>query len=61
MAPDVENRYIRILADLADYVLVVARYGQSTNTQIENCLSAISDRKLLGVVFNDEPRNSRIR
>jgi len=33
---------IRILADLADYVLVVARYGQSTNTQIENCLSAIS-------------------
>jgi len=52
---------IRILSDLADYVLVVARYGHSTNTQIENCLNAISDRKLLGVVFNDEPRIPRIR
>src|SRR5258706_992815 len=52
---------IRILSDLADYVLVVARYGRSTNTQLANCLSAINDKKLLGVVFNDEPRIPRIR
>jgi Mrp family chromosome partitioning ATPase len=52
---------IRILSDLADYVLVVARYGHSTNTQIANCLNAISDKKLLGIVFNDEPRIPRTR
>ncbi len=52
---------IRILSDLADYVLVVARYGRSTNTQLANCLSAINDKKLLGIVFNEEPRIPRIR
>lgn len=51
----------RILAELADYVLVVARYGRSTNTQIANCVSAIGDKKLLGIVFNEEPRIPRIR
>jgi len=52
---------IRILSDLADYVLVVARYGRSTNSQIANCLNAIKDKKLLGMVFNEEPRIPRIR
>jgi len=52
---------IRILSDLADYVLVVARYGQSTNTQIANCVSAIGEKKLIGIVFNEEPRIPRIR
>jgi Mrp family chromosome partitioning ATPase len=47
---------IRILSELADYVLVVARYGRATHSQVENCLSAIGHGKLLGIVFNDEPR-----
>lgn len=51
----------RILSDLADYVLVVARYGRSTNTQIANCVSAIGEKKLLGIVFNEEPRVPRFR
>ena len=51
----------RVLAELADYVLVVARYGQSTSTQIANCVSAIGEKKLLGIVFNEEPRIPRIR
>jgi len=46
----------RILSELSDYVLVVARHGRTTNAQIENGLSAISSSKLLGIVFNDEPR-----
>ena len=46
----------RILSELSDYVLVVARHGRATNAQIENGLSAISSSKLLGIVFNDEPR-----
>jgi Mrp family chromosome partitioning ATPase len=52
---------IRILSDLADCVLVVARYARSTNTQIASCLDTISEKKRLGIVFNDEPRFPRIR
>lgn len=52
---------IRILSELADYVLVVARYGRSTNAQIANSLDAISEKKRLGIVFNEEPRIPRIR
>ena len=52
---------IGILSDLADYVLVVARYGRTTNTQIANCLSVIGEKQLLGVVFNEEPRIPRTR
>jgi len=50
---------VQVLSELCDYVIVVARYGRVTNTQIENCLKVISDKKLLGVVFNDEPRIPR--
>jgi protein-tyrosine kinase len=52
---------IRVLSDLADYVLLVARYARSTNTQIGRCLELISEKKQLGVVFNDEPRFPRFR
>ena len=52
---------IRVLSELADYVLLVARYARSTNTQIARCLEVISDKKQLGVVFNDEPRFPRFR
>ena len=51
----------RILSELSDYVLVVARHGRTTNAQIENGLSAISSSKLLGIVFNDEPRIPSLR
>src|SRR6266480_5657438 len=46
----------RILSEMSDYVLVVARHGRATNAQIESGLSAISNKKLLGIIFNDEPR-----
>src|SRR5216117_3420091 len=52
---------VRILSELSDYVLVVARHGRATNAQIERGLSAISSSKLLGIVFNDEPRIPWIR
>jgi Mrp family chromosome partitioning ATPase len=52
---------IRILSELSDYVFVVARHGRATNAQIERGLSAISNTKLLGIVFNDEPRIPWIR
>lgn len=52
---------IRILSELADFVLVVARYARSTNTQIAKCVDAISEKKLLGIIFNEEPRFPRSR
>jgi protein-tyrosine kinase len=52
---------VRILSELCDYALVVARYGRATNAQIENCVNVIDSKKLLGVVFNDEPRIPRFR
>jgi protein-tyrosine kinase len=52
---------IRILSELADYVLIVARHGRTTNAQIESSLQAMTQRKLLGIVFNDEPRIPWIR
>lgn len=51
----------RILSEFSDYVLIVARYGRSTSAQIAGCLNAVSDRKLLGIVFNDEPHLPRLR
>ena len=51
----------RILSELSDFVLVVARHGRATNAQIETGLSAISSKKLLGIVFNDEPRIPWVR
>jgi capsular exopolysaccharide synthesis family protein len=52
---------IRILSELCDHVIVVARYGRVTNTQMETCLNVIGEKKLLSVVFNDEPRIPRFR
>jgi capsular exopolysaccharide synthesis family protein len=46
---------IRVLCELSDYVILVGRYGKVTGGQIENCVREIGGKKLLGVVFNDEP------
>ena len=51
---------IRILSELCDYVILVGRYGRVTGAQIENCVKEISGKKMLGVVFNDEPRIPQI-
>jgi Mrp family chromosome partitioning ATPase len=52
---------IRILSELVDYVLVVARYARSTNAQVAKCVDAIGEKKLLGIIFNEEPRFPRSR
>lgn len=53
--PVTESADVQILSQFADFVLVVARYGRATRAQIDRCLSAIGDKKLVGIVFNDEP------
>jgi protein-tyrosine kinase len=54
--PIVEAADTRILADVSDYVLLVVPYGRATETQIAAAVKAIGKQKLLGVIFNDEPR-----
>ena len=54
--PMTESADTRILTELCDYVLLVVPYGKVTDSQIGDCIKAIDANKLLGVVFNDEPR-----
>jgi capsular exopolysaccharide synthesis family protein len=53
--PMTESADTQILAELADYVLLVVPYGRATGTQIDSCIKSIDSRKFLGVVFNDDP------
>lgn len=48
----------RILTELADYVLLVVPYGKVTESQIAAAARAVGAQKLVGVVFNNEPRIS---
>jgi protein-tyrosine kinase len=54
--PMTETADTRILAELCDFVLLVVPYGKVTETQISACAKAIGDKKLFGIVFNNEPR-----
>lgn len=45
----------RILADLADFVVVVARYGRDTSAAIRQAAANFNPDKLAGVVFNNAP------
>lgn len=53
--PMTESADTQILADLCDYVVLVVPYGRVTDAQIDVCIKALGDKKLIGVVFNDEP------
>jgi protein-tyrosine kinase len=54
--PTSESADTRILTELCDYVLLVVPYGKITGNQIDSCIKGIDSRKLIGVVFNDEPQ-----
>jgi protein-tyrosine kinase len=56
-APPVANSAdTRILANMVDLVLLVVAYGKTTEQQIVTAARAVKPDKLLGLVFNDEPR-----
>lgn len=42
----------RILAELVDYVVLVAPYGKVTESQIQASIDAVGQDKLAGVIFN---------
>jgi protein-tyrosine kinase len=54
--PITESADARILAELADYVVLVVPYGAATESQIAAAAKLISEKKLLGIVFSDMPR-----
>jgi protein-tyrosine kinase len=54
--PMSESADTQILAELCDYVLLNVPYGKVTDAQVERCIKAIDSKKLVGVVFNGEPR-----
>lgn len=49
----------RILAEVCDYVILVVPYGRVTDDQVLKAARAIGKDKLLGTVFNNEPRFPR--
>ncbi len=53
--PMTESADTQILAELCDYAVLVVPYGRVTDAQIDACIKALGDKKLVGVVFNDEP------
>lgn len=58
--PIMEAADTRILADVSDHVLLVAAYGRTTESQIARAVKAIGKQKLLGIIFNNEPRLPKI-
>ncbi|WP_114282401.1 P-loop NTPase family protein [Acidiferrobacter thiooxydans] len=49
-----------VLAEIADFVLLVVPYGKVTESQIWSAAKGIDEQKFLGVVFNDEPQPRRV-
>lgn len=54
--PMTESADTQILADLCDYIVLVVPYGTVTRSQVDTCIKAMDRNKLLGIVFNNEPR-----
>lgn len=53
--PMTESADTQILGELCDYVVLVVPYGRVTDAEIDTCIKAIGEKKLVGVVFNDVP------
>jgi len=53
--PATDTADVQILSEFADFVLIVARHGRVTHAQLDRSLGAIGEKKLVGIVFNDEP------
>jgi Mrp family chromosome partitioning ATPase len=54
--PVMESADARILADVCDYSILVVPYAKSTEGQVLKASKSLGAHKLIGVVFNDEPR-----
>ncbi len=55
-APMSDSADVGILAELSDFVLLVAPYGKVTEEELWNAAKSFDEKKLLGIVFNNEPQ-----
>lgn len=53
--PMTESADMQILAELCDYIVLVVPYGRVTESQVDVCAKAIGEKKLIGILFNNEP------
>lgn len=53
--PVTESADMQILSELCDYVILVVPYGKVTDSQVVSCVKSIPEKKLLGIIFNNEP------
>jgi protein-tyrosine kinase len=53
--PMTESADTQILAELCDYIVLVAPYGRVTESRVDVCAKAIGEKKLIGIIFNNEP------
>jgi capsular exopolysaccharide synthesis family protein len=53
--PMTQSADTQILAELCDFIVLVVPYGKVTNLQIEDCVKQMDSKKLLGIVFNNDP------
>lgn len=58
--PIVENADARIIAQVCDYVILVVPYGKVTEDKVISTARTIGKEKLLGTVFNNQPRTPRL-
>ncbi|MCW9014616.1 MAG: hypothetical protein OQL06_12605 [Gammaproteobacteria bacterium] len=58
--PIEENADTRILAQICDYAILVVPYSKVTEKQVLTSARAIGKEKLLGTVFNNQPRTPKL-
>jgi len=59
--PISQSADLQILMELCDYVILVVPYGKVTEAQLTDAAKTIGEKKLMGVVFNGEPRPPGLR
>lgn len=59
--PMSQSADLQILMDMCDYVILVVPYGKVTESQLADAAKTIGEKRLLGIVFNGEPRPPALR
>ncbi|MHB1565357.1 MAG: P-loop NTPase family protein [Acidiferrobacter sp.] len=59
-ASPAESADAAVLAELADFVILVVPYGMATESQIWTAAKSVDEQKFLGVVFNGEPQPHQV-
>lgn len=53
--PILESADSHIMSELCDYVVMVVPYGKYTSSQVQKAINAIGQKKLIGIILNNDP------